>query len=158
MQLYEAHLPVSDLAASVGFYRDVLGLKLAFEQLDRGVAFFYVDSREDGMIGLWTPGSLLGGKDGESYRSHFALSVSLDELFAHIARLNAHGIVTTGFHGREAKEPSVIGWMPSAQIYFTDPDGHSLEYITLLDDAPDQSFFGTWSEWQEKTKLRNTNK
>lgn len=149
MPLYEAHLPVSDLTTSVAFYRDVVGLSLAFEQPERGVAFLYVSSRESGMIGLWAPGSPLGWKSGETYRSHFAVSVTLDELFVHIKRLNKLGITTTGFHGRETDEPSVIGWMPSAQIYFADPDGHSLEYISLLNDPPVQSFFGTWAEWQK---------
>ena len=27
--------------------------------------------------------------------------------------------------------------MPSAQLYFRDPDGHLLELIALLDDTPD---------------------
>jgi len=154
MHLYETHLPVSDLAKSVAFYRDVLELKLAFEQPERGVAFFYIDSRESGMIGLWAPGSPFGWKAGDTYRSHFAIAVTPDELLSQIKRLNKLGITTTGFHGRETAEPSVIGWMPSAQIYFEDPDGHSLEYIALLDDAPIPSFFGTWSEWKTKQTLR----
>lgn len=150
MHLYEAHLPVSDLDASVAFYRDVLGLKPAFTQAERGVAFLFVNDRATGMIGLWAPGSLLGWKPGESHRGHFALSVTLEELFGHVQRLNQLGITTTGFHGRVAAEPSVIGWMPSAQIYFPDPDGHSLEYIALLEEAPDPAFFGTWSEWRAR--------
>lgn len=113
------------------------------------MAFLYINSRETGMIGLWAPGSPLGWKPGETHRSHFAISVTLDELFAHIKRLNTLGITTTGFHGRETNEPSVIGWMPSAQIYFQDPDGHSLEYITPLDDPPNPTFFGTWTEWRK---------
>ena len=36
-------------------------------------------------------------------------------------------IVTRNFTGEETTEPSVIGWMPSAQIYFQDPDGHVWE-------------------------------
>lgn len=31
-------------------------------------------------------------------------------------------------------EPNVIGWMPAAAVYFRDPDGHMLEYLTMLDD------------------------
>jgi lactoylglutathione lyase len=29
-------------------------------------------------------------------------------------------------------EPSVIGWMPAAAVYFRDPDGHLLEYLPML--------------------------
>jgi mannose-6-phosphate isomerase-like protein (cupin superfamily) len=42
----------------------------------------------------------------------------------------------------ETTEPSVIGWMPSAQLYFRDPDGHS-QFITLLDDP-----IGPLSAWE----------
>jgi lactoylglutathione lyase len=38
--------------------------------------------------------------------------------------------------------------MPSAQLYFRDPDSHSLEFIALLDDAPDPNFIGPLSAWR----------
>jgi lactoylglutathione lyase len=50
-------------------------------------------------------------------------------------------------------EPSVIGWMPSAQIYFSDPDGHTVEYITLLDEAPECEFVGSLSAWMARQKM-----
>ncbi len=150
MPLYETHLPVSNLDVSLTFYRDVLGLIPAFSQPERGVEFLYIDDAQTGMIGLWAPGSTWGWKEGESHRCHYALSASIDELLAHIPRLNALGIETIGFHGHVTSEPSVIGWMPSAQVYIKDPDGHTGEYIAILDDKPDPEFFGTWTEWQNK--------
>jgi hypothetical protein len=30
----------------------------------------------------------------------------------------------------------VFGWMPALTIHFRDPDGHSLEFIAMLPDAP----------------------
>jgi hypothetical protein len=30
--------------------------------------------------------------------------------------------------------------MPSAQLYFRDPDGHTIEFITLLDENPNNKF------------------
>jgi len=53
-------------------------------------------------------------------------------------------------------EPVVFSWMPAASVFFDDPDGNFLEYITMLDDEP-QLEFGvlSWSEWQscrKKTK------
>jgi lactoylglutathione lyase len=41
--------------------------------------------------------------------------------------------------------------MPSAQLYFRDPDGHMIEFITLLDENPDSEFTGSLSEWQRRT-------
>ena len=50
-------------------------------------------------------------------------------------------------------EPSVIGWMPAA-IYFRDPDGHLMEYLTMLDDKERRPDLGiiNWSEWIANNK------
>ena len=53
-------------------------------------------------------------------------------------------------NGTETHEPSVIGWIPSAQLYFRDSDGHLLEFIALLDDIPDPTFTGPLSQWQSR--------
>jgi len=76
--------------------------------------------------------------------------LSLPELLEAGQRLNRLGIATSNFAGEETTEPSVIGWMPSAQLYFRDPDGHSLEFIAPLDDPPDPSFIGPRSEWRKR--------
>ncbi len=151
MALYETHLPVRDLAASTAFYRDVVGLVLAYEQTARGVGFLWVNDARTGMLGLWAPGSAWGWKPGEAHRCHFALSVALPELHAHLLRLRARGIAVLDFHGQPTAEPSVIGWMPSTQIYFKDPDGHLVEYIAILEGATVPDFIGSWSEWQRRT-------
>jgi lactoylglutathione lyase len=65
-------------------------------------------------------------------------------------RLNDLGISTRNFAGEETTEPSVIGWMPSAQLYFRDPDGHSVEFITVIDDPPDPGFIGSLSAWRAR--------
>src|SRR6476660_3844083 len=65
-------------------------------------------------------------------------------------RLRRSGITCQDFRGEQTDEPSVIGWMPSAQLYFCDPDGHSVEFIALLDDAPDPSFIGSLFEWRKR--------
>jgi len=150
MPLYEAHLPVSDLARSIAFYRDVVGLVPAFSQPERGVAFLWVERAEVGMLGLWLPGTAYGWAAGAPHhRSHFALSVPFETLTASIGRLRGLGLKPFGFDGQPAAEPSVIGWMPSAQIYFPDPDGHVVEYITILPHQPVDNFFGSWSDWQK---------
>ena len=40
------------------------------------------------------------------------------------------------FFGEPADEPSYIGWMPAAAVYFRDPSGHMLEYLAMLDEPP----------------------
>ena len=98
------------------------------------------------MLGLWGPGTA----HGNPRASHFAIEVPLPELLAAGPRLNRLGISTRNFAGEETTEPSVIGWMPSAQLYFYDPDGHSVEFIALLDDAPDSRFIGPLSAWRSR--------
>ncbi|MEO8439640.1 MAG: VOC family protein [Spartobacteria bacterium] len=97
------------------------------------------------MLGLWGSTTLYG-KD--PHPSHFAIALSLPDLLAAGNRISALGIVTHNFAGEETAEPSVIGWMPSAQLYFRDPDGHSVEFIALLDDPSDASFIGALSAWR----------
>jgi len=147
--LYETHIPVTGLQVSSAFYRDVVGLVPAFAQPGRGVEFLYVGSREGGMVGLWVPGTSYGWKSKDRPASHFAVSVTLAALFASIPRLQNLGIKLTGFDGAIASEPSVIGWMPSAQVYFKDPDGHILEFICNLPDQAVPSFLGGWADWQK---------
>ncbi len=58
------------------------------------------------------------------------------------------------FFGEAATEPSVIGWMPAAAIYFRDPDGHMLEYLAML-ESPARPELGivAWSEQSEWTQV-----
>lgn len=119
MYLYETHLPVANTEASTTFYTQIVGLEFAYRDPARDL-----------------------------HRGHFAIAISLPQLLAIGQRLNDLGVPTRDFAGAETTEPSVIGWMPSAQLYFRDPDGHSVEFISLLDDPPDPSFIGPLSEWQ----------
>ena len=99
------------------------------------------------MLGLWGPGTTYGSKP---HTCHFAIAVPLPDLLVAGKRLNGLGVPTHNFAGQETAEPSVIGWMPSAQLYFRDPDGHSLEFIALLDDAPEPQFYGSLSGWRKR--------
>ena len=99
------------------------------------------------MLGLWGPTTSLGR---DFRKSHLAFALSLEKLVAMGKRLRQQGILWHGFDGKQTDEPSVIGWMPSAQLYFQDPDGHSVEFIALLDDAPDASFIGALSQWEQR--------
>src|SRR6185312_4710908 len=55
--LFETHLTVSDLARSVAFYRDVVGLPVALELPERGAAFLWIGGPGEAMLGLWSLGS-----------------------------------------------------------------------------------------------------
>ena len=149
MHLYETHIPVADLERSKQFYTKIVGLTLAYEQPQRQVAFFWVGGPEQGMLGIWGPEALYGWQGEQRFKSHFAIGLPLAELLAAPARLGAQGVSVRGFNGITVGEPSVIGWMPSAQIYFADPDGHSVEFITMLDDPPQDGFHGSWTEWRQ---------
>jgi lactoylglutathione lyase len=145
MHLYETHLPVADTERSARFYVEVLGLTFGYRDPGRDIVFLYIGADRRSMLGLWGPGTT-HGRDREVCR-HFAIAVTLEELLAAGEHLNALGIATRNFAGDETAEPSVIGWMPSAQLYFRDPDGHSVELLALLDDPPAPAFIGPLSNW-----------
>jgi lactoylglutathione lyase len=140
--LYETHLMVSDLDRSLAFYRDVVGLPVALEVPERAAAFLWIpDSRS--MLGLWSRGSAPMGMT-----LHIAFAVNLDDLLEAPARLRANGVTPLSFFGDETEEPSVIGWMPAAAVYFNDPDQHLLEYLAMLDSEPrPDAGIVSWSEW-----------
>lgn len=147
MYLYETHLPVKSTEISQRFYMQVVGLEFAHRDRTRDAVFMWIGRNRRSMLGLWGPGTTRGG---DFHLGHFAIAVSLPELRTQGRRLEDLGVRTRNFAGEETAEPSVFGWMPSAQLYFHDPDDHSLEYIALLDDPPDPDFVGPLSTWQAR--------
>jgi lactoylglutathione lyase len=142
--VYETHLPVADLARSVAFYRDIIGLTPAREIAARNVAFFWVGGKATGMLGLWGVGS-----GPLRMVQHFAFRMGLDALIAAVDRLRDLGVTPLGFSGEPVQEPVVIGWMPAASIYFSDPDGHSIEFTAVLDEPADADFgVAPYSKWR----------
>jgi len=144
--LFETHLTVSDLDRSVAFYRDVVGLPLALELPARGAAFFWIGRPGESMLGLWSVGSAPIG-----LALHVAFKTPLDGLLDACDRLRALGVTPLSFHAAETTEPSVIGWMPAAAVYFRDPDGHLLEYLAMLaEPARPERGIVPWSQWRGK--------
>lgn len=141
--LFEAHLTVSDVDRSVAFYRDVVGLPVALELPDRQAAFHWIGEAGGAMLGLWSVGSM-----PMALSLHVAFSASLEDVLSACGRLRGLGVTPLSFFAEETAEPSVIGWMPAAAVYFRDPDGHLLEYLAMLDE-PARPAVGivTWSEW-----------
>jgi lactoylglutathione lyase len=149
-RLFESHLSVSDLQRSVSFYRDLVGLPLALELPERDAAFFWVGQAGDSLLGLWSLGSAPLG-----LTLHVAFEVAITDLLDAPKRLQARGITPLSFFGVETNETSVIGWMPAASLFFRDPDGHLLEYLTMLDEEPRPELgIVSWSEWLAHRKKR----
>jgi lactoylglutathione lyase len=141
--LVEAHLTVRDMGRSIEFYRGVVGLGLAYEVPERGAAFFWCGKPGDSMLGLWSLGSMPMGLS-----LHVAFAVDLDDLLLAPERLKEQGVEPRSFFGEPSDEPSAIGWMPAAGVYFLDPDGHQLEYLAMLDQPPRPELgIVPWSEW-----------
>ena len=155
MHLYETHISVADTNISERFYREIVGLPFAYRDPTRDIVFLWADVKEKAMIGLWGLNTVYGRQNGATAKCHVAFAVSLDELFEAMKKLTKNKIDIFGFGGDKTQEPSVIGWMPSAQIYFRDPDGHMLEFITILPDPPNPSFIGRYSEWKKLTTTQN---
>jgi lactoylglutathione lyase len=142
--LFEAHLTVCDLDRSIAFYRDVLGLPLAHRIPARQVAFMWVPTSERGMLGLWSIGT-----SPLRMRLHIAFDVVLPHVFESVAALRRAGLTPRSGDGAPIDEPVVLSWMPAASVYFDDPDGHSLEFICMLNErARPELGFVLWSEWR----------
>ena len=146
--LYETHLSVADLDRSIRFYRDVIGLELATVIENRNVAFFWIDDKRKGMLGLWAIGSA-----PLRMRLHIAFRVTLEDVLGSAAALKAHGVQPLDLNDNPSDEPVVLGWMPAVSQYFADPDGHSIEYIHVLEDAADPGFgVKPYSQWLSRPK------
>jgi lactoylglutathione lyase len=141
--LFETHLTVADLDRAVQFYRDVVGLSVALEVPERGAAFLWVGEPGGAMLGVWSLGSV-----PMRISLHVAFSVSLEDVLVACGRLRDLGVTPLSFFADETNEPSVIGWMPAAAVYFRDPDGHLLEYLAMLDGPPRPDVgIVPWSVW-----------
>lgn len=141
--LFESHLPVADVRRSIEFYREAVGLELAYEVPERGAAFLWCGKRGGSMLGLWSLGSM-----PMRMTLHVAFTVDLPDLLAAPEQLAHHGVQALSFFGEPTTEPSVIGWMPAAAVYFLDPDGHQLEYLAMLDQQPHADLgIVPWSDW-----------
>ncbi len=146
--LFEAHLTVADLERSVHFYRDLMGLSLAHTVPDRRVAFFWIGAPGRSMLGLWEAGS-----GPQRMSLHLAFEMSLADLLDSPGVLQKSGIAPLNFAGEPTTEPDVLAWMPAVAVYFHDPDGNLLEFLSMLQDRP-RPDLGVlpWSSWKSVTK------
>jgi len=143
--LFETHLMVHDLDRSIRFYRDILHLPFAFAVPERGAAFFWIGTPGNAMLGLWASSAPIG------LHLHLAFQMPVADVIQAVSDLRAAGIIPRDFNGVSCETPCVIGWMPAIALFFHDPDGHSLEFISMLPDPP-RPEIGTlaWPDWQER--------
>ena len=144
--LFESHLTVRDLDRSRRFFEDVLGLELAAEFPKRKAAFYWIGGRGESMLGLWEVGEM-----PQRMNLHVAFRIELSELLAAPQSLLLANVTPRDFEGNATDEPMVLAWMPAASLYFHDPDGNLLEFLSMLPDAPepDLGVIG-WSSWKNR--------
>jgi lactoylglutathione lyase len=141
--LFETHLNVADLERSISFYRDVLQLPLAHVVPDRRVAFFWIGSPGQSMLGLWESNST-----PQKLTLHTAFEASIEEVLRSADALRAAGVEPLDFAGQPTTEPVVLAWMPALSIYFHDPDGNLLEFLAMLPEPPRPDLgVVPWSQW-----------
>ncbi len=144
-QLFETHIKVCDLEASMRFYEDVIGLELGTKDEDRRIAFYWIGGWAKTMLGLWEK------SPHEIQRQHFAFEIEVDDMQPAISALHEKGVRTYDFFQVVTDVPSAFGWVPAISIYFRDPDGHELEYLAKLPGEPRPDFgIQPWPEWQAK--------
>ncbi|CAM4269422.1 extradiol dioxygenase [Bacillus manliponensis] len=145
--LYEAHLPVRNLQDSIKFYQK-LGLKLAWH--NENTAFFWIEEGRS-WIGLWE-GKEYGTRYHPSLR-HIAFRVSYEDMKESLTWLRSIGIEP--FDNNTPVDPFIRPHQGNASVYFTDPDGNSLELMCYI-DVPDEFKHITerysFENWEKLTK------
>ena len=146
--LYETHLFVENLERSIDFYTNTLGLEQGHYEAERRAAFLWMGKPRQTMLGLWEK-----PKDQIDKR-HFAFESSPEwVLNESVHFLRERGIQPRNFFNDGTEEPMVFAWMPAVAIYFSDPDGHELEFIGLLDgESKPENGIITYKKWLEMEK------
>lgn len=126
--IFETHLFVENLERSIKFYGNVLGLEQCELIDERKLAFFWVGKSKKQMLGLWER-----PKEQIDIR-HFAFECDADWiLHESINYLKKRNLPFHNFLKDDMERPMVFAWTPAISIYFEDPDGHSLEFIGVLE-------------------------
>jgi len=117
--LGQVHISVTDVEASVAFYRDVLGMTHLFTVQGQPMAFF-----QSGDVRLY-----LGVPTGPEYTSRCVLYFNVDDIDAEVARLEGLGVAMVD-------QPHVVHRDDSSELWMSglkDPDGH---HVILMQTRP----------------------
>jgi lactoylglutathione lyase len=148
--LYETHLFVEDLETSINFYKNILGLEQCHYEAGRRVAFFWIGKPKEAMLGIWEK------PNAEIDKRHFAFRCDVEDVLnKSVEFLKERNLKPFNFLKDTTERPMVFAWMPAISIYFTDPDGHTLEFIAVLDGKPRPEMgvipYGEWVELENGT-------
>lgn len=113
--VYEVAIRVKDLSKAEPFYLEVLDLEVGIRDEKRNWLFLKAGG-EAGMV-------VLQEDKGEWPLQHFAFTIDEADVERAAAILRERGV--------EVEGPVFHEWMPSASLYFTDPDGHALELLAV---------------------------
>ena len=146
--LYETHLFVENLERSIDFYKNILGLEQCYYEEGRRAAFFWVGKPKEAMLWLWEKPAK------EIVKLHFAFRCEVEDvLYKSVEFLKHRNLSPYNFLKDGTERPMVFAWMPAVSIYFNDPDGHSLEFIAILEGtARPEAGVVSYEDW---LKLEN---
>lgn len=143
--LYETHLYVENLERSIAFYKNVLGLEQCRFNNERRTSFFWIGTSKQAMLGLWEK------PKEEIDKRHFAFECDPEWINNEaVSFLKSHHIKSWNFLNDGTEGPMVFVWMPAIAIYFSDPDGHYLEFIGILEgktSTNDEKRIVSYEEW-----------
>lgn len=124
--LYETHVQVRDLEKATKFYTEVLGLRFAHRDETRPIVFLWIGQDKEFMLGLW--------ETKENFQPrHFAFRSTKEDILNHAEKfLTDKQLQPYNFLKDGSMQPMVFAWMPAVAIYFNDPDGNQLEFISIL--------------------------
>jgi catechol-2,3-dioxygenase len=147
--IYETHINVENLEASIEFYQNVLGLEKCGYNDERRIAFFWVGKPQEYMLGLWEK------PKSEIVKMHFAFRCDKEDILNNsISFLKERNLNPYNFLKDNNEIPMVFSWMPALAIYFDDPDGHCLEFISIIEGQPKPELgIITFEEWERDTKI-----
>ena len=94
------------------FFRILLGLEVGLRDERRGWLFLRV-GRQVGMV-------VLQEDKGTWPTEHFAFTIEESGLGVAVTALHRRGVAVEG--------PVYHEWIPATSLYFSDPDGHTLEF------------------------------
>ncbi|WEK69539.1 MAG: VOC family protein [Candidatus Chryseobacterium colombiense] len=143
--LYETHVQVSDLNTAIKFYTEVLGLEFAHKDETRPIAFLWIRKNKESMLGLW--------EQKENFQTrHFAFTADKEDILNYsVEFLKNKNLKPYNFLKDGNTQPMVFAWMPALAIYFNDPDGNQLEFISILEgDGKPELGVLSYEEWLEK--------
>ena len=153
-------LVCKDMARTVEFYRDVLGMPLIktidlpggmgqhfFFDIGNGdsLAFFWFPNAPEAQPGVSSPGALPGqGSIATAHGSmnHIAFNVSAEKFDEYCDKLRAKGVALSPVLNHDDSERQVAAELHSGvfvrSVYFFDPDGVCLEFAAWTREFTDK--------------------